>query len=198
MVSVYDVDAGELIEKVAAELKSQSLVKPPEWASFAKTGMHKERQPESQDWWYVRSAAILRSVYILGPVGVSKLRTKYGGKRRRGHKTEHFFKGSGSVIRKVLQQLEAAELVKKEDKGIHKGRVIAPKGLSLLDNCASKVYKPAAKQVKEKPIKEEAEPKSKKDEKAEKKAEEKQEKPEKKQSKAEGKPAKPEKAGKDE
>ena len=45
-------------------------------------------------------------IYRHGPIGVSKLRTKYGGKKNRGHKPEHFYKGSGSVARKVLQQFE--------------------------------------------------------------------------------------------
>ena len=134
---MYDADAQELIEKAAEELKKIPEIKPPEWATFAKTGMHKQRPPAKTDWWYLRTASVLRTVYRLGPVGVSKLRTKYGGKKNRGVKKEHFFKGSGNILRKTLQQLEKAGFVKFTEKGVHKGRIITPKGKSFLDKIAS-------------------------------------------------------------
>ncbi len=137
MPTMYDADSQELIGKAAEELKKIPEIKPPEWAAFAKTGMHKERPPVNNDWWYMRAASILRTVYRLGPIGVSKLRTKYGGKKNRGVKKEHFFKGSGNILRKSLQQLEKAGFVKFTEKGVHKGRVITPKGKSFLDKIAS-------------------------------------------------------------
>lgn len=140
-MSMYDVYPNELIEAVSDKLKNNEAINPPKWAKFAKTGAHKERTPENKDWWYVRTAAILRTVCVLGPIGVSKLRTKYGGKRRRGHKKAEFRKGSGSVIRKGLQQLEKAKLVKFEEKGVHKGRVVTPAGRSLLDKTAVEILK---------------------------------------------------------
>ena len=136
MVSVYDVNANELIEKAAKELKKIAELKMPEWALFVKTGVHKERQPVNRDWWYIRGAAILRKLYLNSPVGVSKLRTKYGGKKNRGNKPGRFYKGSGKIIRNILQQLEKAEFIKKAEKGVHKGRVITKKGKSFLDKLA--------------------------------------------------------------
>ena len=53
----------------------------------------------------------MRRIYIDGPVGTEKLRTFYGGRKRRGTKPARFGKGSGSVIGKLLQQLEAAGFV---------------------------------------------------------------------------------------
>ena len=149
-MTIHDVYPTELIEKVAEELKKIEEIKPPVWARFVKTGVHRERAPANPDWWHVRAAAVLRAVYMLGPIGVSKLRTKYGGKKRRGHKMPEFRKGSGSVIRKVLQQLEKAQLIKFVEKGVHKGRVIAPKGKSLLDKAAVAISKtkPKPKVVK--------------------------------------------------
>ncbi|MFH1399388.1 MAG: 30S ribosomal protein S19e [Candidatus Woesearchaeota archaeon] len=139
MVKVYDVDPAELITKTAEALKKIGEIKPPVWAPFVKTGMHKERQPTQDDWWYVRTAALLRTIYSRGPIGVSKLRTKYGGRKNRGHKTEHTYKGSGSIIRKALQQLEKAELIKQTQIGVHKGRVVTPKGQSLLDKISTEL-----------------------------------------------------------
>ncbi|MCP3685528.1 MAG: 30S ribosomal protein S19e [bacterium] len=136
MSIVFDVPQNDLILKVSGELKKFPEIKAPEWASFAKTGAHKERPPVDEEWWHMRAAAILRSIYKLGPIGVSKLRTKYGGKKNRGVKAEKFYKGSGSVARKILQQLEKAGLIKYAEKGVHKGRIITPKGTSILDRAA--------------------------------------------------------------
>ena len=106
MASVYDANPNELVEKAAGELKK--VIKAPDWSRYVKTGVHKERPPADLDWWYKRAAAVLRKVYILGPVGTNKLRAKYGGKKNRGYKPEKFFRGSGKIIRSILQQAEAA------------------------------------------------------------------------------------------
>jgi small subunit ribosomal protein S19e len=148
MTHILAVDSNELINQTAEELKKQKLVEPTEWAKFVKTGHHKERLPDSPDWWYYRSAAILRSIAKLGPVGTQKLRTKYGGKKNRGHKPERFYKASGSIIRKILQQLETGELIKKDEKGAHKGRVLTGKGVSLMDKIAVQIAKQARKDSK--------------------------------------------------
>ncbi len=126
----------KLIENSAVELKKMDSITAPEWAKFVKTGAHKERVPSNEDWWYTRAAAILRKVYKLGPVGTSKLRIKFGGKKARGHKPEKFYKGSGNIIRKILQQLESAELIKQTKKGVHHGRVLTPKGQSFLNKIS--------------------------------------------------------------
>src|SRR3989344_78734 len=98
MGKIYDISAQDLIKKLSNELKKSKEVKMPSWAMFVKTGVHKERPPLQIDWWYMRAASVLRRVYMLGPVGVSKLRRKYGGKQNRGHKPEHVYKASGKVL----------------------------------------------------------------------------------------------------
>jgi len=130
---IHNIPTQKLVEKTAEELKKVPSITPPLWSKFVKTGTHKERPPVSKDWWYMRSASILRKIYVLGPIGTSKLRRKYGGRKNRGHKPERSYKGSGSIIRKVLQQLEAAGFVEKANKKGHKGRVVTAKGRSLLD-----------------------------------------------------------------
>jgi len=148
MVSVYDVDATKLIEKLASKLAKE--VEMPEWASFVKTGAHNERPPVQENWWYIRAAAILRTIYKNGPVGVSKLRSKYGGAKNRGRKRHHFTKGSGKIIRTIVQQLEEKGYLKRAPKG--KGRLTTSKGQSLLEKTASEVYtkfvEPVKKEVK--------------------------------------------------
>ncbi|MBU4535009.1 MAG: 30S ribosomal protein S19e [Euryarchaeota archaeon] len=137
MSTVYDVPADLLINQVAKELTQEKKVKPPEWADFVKTGVHKERRPESNDWWYVRSAAILRRVYMDGPVGVNSLRTQYGGKKDLGSSPEKFRRGSGAIIRGALHQLEDAGFLEK----VEGGRVVTSKGRSFLDRTSVLVKK---------------------------------------------------------
>jgi small subunit ribosomal protein S19e len=150
MPNYQEVDPTKLIERVAEELKKVETIQAPEWASYVKTGNSKERVPDRKDWWHVRAAAILRRVAVRGPVGVSKLRVHFGGKKNRGMKPEKFTVASGNIIRKVMQQLEKADLIKKEDKGVHKGRVITPKGKSILDKQAIILSKELQKEIQAK------------------------------------------------
>mgnify|MGYP001559108667 CR=1 FL=1 len=138
MVTIHDINPSELINRVAIELKKSKHVQIPVWAQVVKTSPAKERIPSDKDWWYHRAASVLRKVYLKGPIGVSKIRTYYGQKKNRGVKPEHFYKGSGKIVRVILQQLELEGLIKKVEKGIHKGKIITPKGQSLLDQLAKK------------------------------------------------------------
>jgi len=137
MVSPLDVPSGELAKAVAQELKGK--ITAPSWSKFVKTGVHKDRPPMQQDWWYIRAASILRTIYRNAPVGVSKLRSKYGGAKNRGAKPERFRKASGAIIRKILQSLEKAGFIAQKKEGIHKGRVLTPAGISLLTKSAAKI-----------------------------------------------------------
>lgn len=136
---MYDVSQQALIEQVAKDLAKH--LQKPEWADYVKTGVHKERPPTRDDWWQVRAAAVLRTVHLKGPIGVEKLRTKYGGLQNRGVKPSRFAKGSGSILRHILQQLETAGLIKQAEQGVHKGRVTTAKGASLLHAAAKKLAK---------------------------------------------------------
>lgn len=138
MTTVYDVPADLLINKVAVKLKGMEGIEEPEWAPFVKTAIHKEKAPKQEDWWFVREAAVLRKVYINGPIGTMHLRAKFCGPKDRGVKPTKVAYGSGSVIRTALKQLEKAELVQ-QVKG--KGREVTPKGMALMDNTAHEVMK---------------------------------------------------------
>lgn len=150
MATVFDVNPSELIEKTAQELKK--VVKQPEWSLFIKTGTAKERPPAKDDWWYQRSAAVLRKIYLKGPIGVSKLKTLFGSRKNRGYKPERFRRAGGKIIRVILQQLEKEGLIQQVQKGVHKGRVITPKGKSFIDKLAGnkhgRVGTTKAKEVK--------------------------------------------------
>jgi len=142
MVNVFDVRADELIKNLSQELRKMSEIKPPEWSKFAKSGPSRKRPPENDDFWFVRAASILRQIYIMGrPIGTQRLKTKYGGKVKHGKRTNYFRKGSGSIIRKILQQLEKEGLIEKKEINGTKGRVLTPKGKSLVDKKAAEIFK---------------------------------------------------------
>lgn len=155
---MHTVSQQQLIDEVAENLKEH--IQKPEWADYVKTGVHKQRPPKDENWWYIRAAAVLRTVHMRGPIGVAKLRTKYGGLKNRGVQPNIFRKGSGSVLRHILQQLEQAGFIKQAERGAHKGRIVTPAGASLLFKTAKKIggsKKPAKKESrvkKEAPVKE--------------------------------------------
>ena len=137
MTTAYDVPADALIERLSEYIKGNiSQVQPPEWAAYVKTGTHVERAPQDPDWWYVRTASMMRKLYINGPIGVSRLRKAYGGRKRMGVRPAHFRKAGGNILRSILQQLEAADLVEKDGT---KGRVVSSKGRSLLDAMSGQI-----------------------------------------------------------
>jgi small subunit ribosomal protein S19e len=136
MVTVYDVPADKLIEKTAIKLREIDTIKPPEWAEFARTGRHTEKAPAQRDWWHTRAASILRKVYIMGPIGSSRLAEEYGGFADRGSRPNKAVKGSRNIARKSIMQLEAAGLVAKNK---NKGRMVTAKGQKMLDAAAKEI-----------------------------------------------------------
>ncbi len=137
-MNIKELPANSLIEKTAQKLKTMDEFKPPEWSKFVKTGVHKERTPQQEDWWHLRTAAVLRKVGIEGTVGVERLRKEYGGRKNMGHKPEHKQKASGSIIRNVLKQLEAAGFVSTKKA---KGRTLTQKGVSFLTEVSKELRK---------------------------------------------------------
>ena len=143
MITPYDVPVTQFIAKLAKYLKENiEQVQPPSWASFTKTGTHVEKPPQDPDWWYIRSASVLRKIYVHGPIGLEKLRAQYGGRKNNGVKPEHATKASGNIIRTTLHQLESAGLVQIVEK---KGRSMSPKGRKLVKEVAEDLHKELVK-----------------------------------------------------
>lgn len=146
MPTVYDIPANIFIRRLAQDLKSREEITAPEWMLFVKTGAHKERAPDDPDFWFVRCASVLRKVYLNGPIGTEKLRIEYGGRKRRGVKPNKFQKGSGAIVRTVLQQLESAGFVKKQGT---KGREMTDIGRSYMDKLSSTLKKELSQAIPE-------------------------------------------------
>jgi small subunit ribosomal protein S19e len=147
LITPNDVPASKLIEKLAKYLKENvDAVTPPAWASMAKTGTHVEKQPQDPDWWYVRSASLLRKVYIHGPIGIEKLRADYGGRKNYGVKPGHAAKAGGSTVRKALQQLETAGYIETFKP---RGRRLTREGRKLLQELAEELSRELVKELPE-------------------------------------------------
>ncbi|MCL2691243.1 MAG: 30S ribosomal protein S19e [Candidatus Bathyarchaeota archaeon] len=147
MTTPHDVPAFKFIDRLAKYLKENvDEVQPLSWTDVAKTGIHVEKQPQNPDWWYVRSASVLRKVYLHGPIGLEDLRADYGGRKNRGSKPDGVKKAGGSNIRKILQQLEAAGLVVTSRP---EGRKMSPKGRKLLQDIAGDLAKELIKTIPE-------------------------------------------------
>lgn len=136
--SVYELNAQVYNLKLAEALKNIGEFKEPEWAKFVKSGAAKERPIDDKDFWHKRAASVLRNIYKTGSVGVQRLRTKYGSKQNRGFKPEAFKKGSGKIIRTILQQSDKAGFteIQKPVRGVKSkkpGRILTEKGKKFLE-----------------------------------------------------------------
>src|SRR3989440_7428991 len=142
MTTAYDVPPVLLIERLKEKLQSEGKIKPPEWASFARTGVHTEKAPVQKDWWYRRVAAVLRKVYLHGPVGSTRLAAEFGGGRDDGAAPKHPRRGSRSIAREAMQQLQAMGRLAKTGK---KGRSISAQGRKLLRSLPHEILPELAK-----------------------------------------------------
>ena len=138
MNPIYEIDAKEYNLKLAEALKNIPEIKEPEWAKFVKSSSSKARPIDDENFWCKRTASILRQIYKKGVVGVNRLRTRYGSKKNRGMRPEHYKKGSGKIIRVILQQTDKAGLteIAKEIKGVKSkkpGRKLTDKGKRFLE-----------------------------------------------------------------
>lgn len=133
-MSIYVIQPEKLVEAIAEKLREYPEISPPKGSEFWKTAFFKELAPhDSENFWYIRCASLLRKVKKLGPIGVNKLRKFYGGRNRKGSGRNHSAKGSGKIIRVALQQLENAKLLDKVEK---EGRIVSAEGTSLLERTS--------------------------------------------------------------
>mmetsp|Transcript_15368 Transcript_15368/g.22613 ORF Transcript_15368/g.22613 Transcript_15368/m.22613 type:complete len:157 (-) Transcript_15368:93-563(-) len=152
-LTVRDVSAAAFIKAYAEHLKKGGKFELPKWSEYIKTGVARELGPVQDDWYFHRAAAIARKIYLKKGLGVGALQRHFGGRHRKGTRTEHFRKSSAGVIRTILQQLEAAGTIAQCSKveaarrGVAEsevggsGREITSAGQRDLDRIANGIYK---------------------------------------------------------
>lgn len=147
MPTPYDVPASLFIERLAKYLKDNvDEITPPVWASLVKTGSHVKNPPQDPNWWFTRCASILRKIYMKGPIGVERLRSEYGGRASHGTQPQRAKKGGGAILRKALQQLEAAGLVEPLR---NRGRIVTKSGRQIFDRLSAEIKKDLEKAAPE-------------------------------------------------
>jgi len=131
---VYAMQASEYNQKLALALKEIPEFRAPEWSFFVKSGVAKKKPSQEKDFWFKRAASILRQIYTHKVVGVNRLKTRYGGLQNRGMKPERFRKGSGKIIRIILQQAEKSGFLEKfNEPGKRAGRRLTANGKKFLE-----------------------------------------------------------------
>jgi len=133
MTDIRLIEPSKYNSLLAGALKNSNYFEVPEWVKLVKTSPNRARPPKEEDFWYKRAASILRQIYIKGVVGVQRLRTRYGGRKDKGAKPPKFYKGSGKLIRNILQQAEKAGLIEKS-KTKKAGRCLTEKGKEFLES----------------------------------------------------------------
>lgn len=93
-------------------------------------------------------------LYIRGKVGVSALKSHYGGKQRNGVRPPKHHQAAGKCIRYCLKQLEDAGLVGQvkyqQENGSEQsaGKTLTKKGTTDMDRIASTIVKEKRKAKK--------------------------------------------------
>ncbi|MEM0143257.1 MAG: 40S ribosomal protein S19 [Candidatus Micrarchaeaceae archaeon] len=132
MANIREVEASAFISKVAEKLKG-IIKEPPEYIHYVKSGANKERVPADPDFWYIRSASLLRQVYLNGPIGIARLRVRYGSRKEHVIHRKHHVNAGGSIIQDSLKALEKADFIKVTKAG----RQITQKGQSFVDKISN-------------------------------------------------------------
>jgi len=136
MANIYEIESDELVRRTADKLKEQNIPKPG-YVDYVKSGAGRDRAPTDGSFWYMRCASILRQTYVNGPIGISKLRTRYGNRKRHTVAHPHHKRAGGSIIKDAFDTLEKAGYVEKTKEG----RIITKKGRSFLDKVANELLK---------------------------------------------------------
>jgi small subunit ribosomal protein S19e len=139
MSKVFELNPHEYNLKLAQKLKTIPEFEKPEWINFVKSGPAKARPINDDDFWFKRTASILRQVYKKGIVGVNRLKIKYGSKKNRGYAPEKYKKAGGKIIRTILQQSDKAGFteIAKDIRGVRSkkpGRQLTQKGKEFMED----------------------------------------------------------------
>eukprot|EP00999_Lentomonas_sp_LEN2_P001210 NODE_2226_length_621_cov_309.123482_g2176_i0.p2 GENE.NODE_2226_length_621_cov_309.123482_g2176_i0~~NODE_2226_length_621_cov_309.123482_g2176_i0.p2 ORF type:complete len:154 (+),score=38.14 NODE_2226_length_621_cov_309.123482_g2176_i0:77-538(+) len=133
---VKDVSHADFISAAAAQFKREGQLELPKNWEFQKMASWKQYSPYDQDWFYIRTASLLRRLYVRGGTGIGGLQKHYGGARKRGVCPVHHADASAGVIRHCLHQLENKGLVEHDENG---GRRVSKSGRKMCDQIAQRV-----------------------------------------------------------
>ncbi len=139
-VNVFDVSTAHFLKKFATHLKEKRLVTPQPYTSLVKCSYSNELAPLDPDWFYLKSAAVARQIYVSKSttLGVGSLRRLFAKKARRGVNTNTTSLAGGKIVRDIVKQLRKAGFVEqyKSSEGATFGLLITKLGRSQMDKVA--------------------------------------------------------------
>ena len=100
-MTVLDVDYNVFINALANKLKADGKLAQPDWTQFVKTGVTRQYSPNEQNWYYLKAAAILRRVYIQGPLGIKDFRKIFASEKQSCVGKSHHVLASGKLCRVI-------------------------------------------------------------------------------------------------
>ena len=143
--TVLDVPSNKFVNALASFFKEKNVIKLPEWSPIVKCSHANEIVPLSNDFLYVKAAAIARILYITKKksLGVGSLRSFFGKKKRRGVQPPKSMKAGGRCIREIVKQLKDNGYVEnyRNTEQTTFGLVLTKNGRTELDKIASKYMK---------------------------------------------------------
>ena len=81
-ITIKDVPAEAFIRAFAEQLKVEQKVAPLAGDEYIKTGFSKEVSPQNPDWFYIRTAALARKIFLKPQSGVGRLKAIFGDQKR--------------------------------------------------------------------------------------------------------------------
>jgi len=121
---------------MAAQFKREGKILVPACSELMKTSHGRERAPQSNDWYYMRCAAVLRHIYLRPGNGYGGMSKAFGNKKNRGSKPERTIKAATGPLHWACKSLEGLKLIAK---GKGKGRVLTREGRKRADTVAFNV-----------------------------------------------------------
>ena len=163
-MAVQQCPTGKLNAAVAEHLKKSGHFDDlPEWITDHKTAVFKEMSNYTNDWIFLRAAAVYRLLYLKNKhrkthhkkLGVGTLSKYFGGRDRRHHSPAHFKRGTRKHLRYILKTFAKAGYVSNEE-GENKFMIIG-KGEQQLDLIAADLLRQMRNELAKKKEEEEEE-----------------------------------------
>ena len=134
--TIRDVRASRWVRAMAAHFKQEGKLFVPNCTELVKTSHGRERAPQNADWYYIRCASVLRSIYLRPGTGYGGLSKRYGIKKNRGSQPEITSRASRGLLHWCCKSLEGLKLIAK---GKESGRVVTKDGRKKADTIAFNV-----------------------------------------------------------
>lgn len=134
LVDIYQINHQKFITAISSYLKNNSQLEIPKDYIFKKTCSGKENCPLDSEWYYSRTASILRRtmVYMVQNdnkgITTARLASVYGCSKNRGFRPSKHVPATKSIIKKGFRDLESIGWIKKEEKG----RILTEKAINDL------------------------------------------------------------------